>query len=188
VKKVTLSALMGLMVAGAFLAAATPSHALTAAVRVIPVKFVCGVQAPLRGVNPPAEPPVKPGNYATVINIESLSTPDPTGATATLSWNVSLAGAAGPTASQSLTLAQLQTSDITCGDIVKAVGPAGSFITGYVNIEPLNPPLAVTAVYTSQGCSLIGSPLTNLGPLCSGPVSIDVVPLGTFGAILSPTN
>jgi len=187
VKKVTMSAIMGLMVTGAFLAAATPSHALTAAVRVIPVKFVCGVQSTLAGVRPPVEPPVKPGNYATVINLESLSTPDPTGATATLSWNVSLAGAAGPTASQSLTLGLLQTSDITCGDIVKAVGPAGSFITGYVNIEPANS-VGVTAVYTSQGCSLFGSPLTNLGPLCSGPVSIDVVPLGTASALLPSSN
>lgn len=40
-------------------------------VSIYSVKFVCGLQ----GINPditvPAEPPVKPGNYATVINIHN---------------------------------------------------------------------------------------------------------------------
>src|SRR5271169_1636302 len=118
------------MVAGALLTASIPSSsAITAAIRVIPVKFVCGTQPPLFGTRPPAEPPVKPGNYATVINIESLLPPDTTpGAPPTLSWNVSLAGAAGPTALQALSLGLQQTTDITCSDIAKAAGSGGPFI------------------------------------------------------------
>src|SRR5262249_31796514 len=39
------------------------------------VKFVCGTEAPTNVIAPPAEQNVKPGNYATVINVEYLSFP-----------------------------------------------------------------------------------------------------------------
>jgi len=36
------------------------------------VKYVCGVQAALANLRLPSEPPVKPGNYATAINIHNF--------------------------------------------------------------------------------------------------------------------
>ena len=93
------------------------------------VKFVCGTQAPQSNLNAPAEPPVKPGNYATVINVEGLS--NDIGATAIVS-------PAGSASSNTISLSPLSlfvTKDITCADIAKALGaPPPSFVTGYVNI------------------------------------------------------
>jgi hypothetical protein len=37
------------------------------------VKFVCGVQNADPAISPPAGPPVRPGNYATTINIQNFS-------------------------------------------------------------------------------------------------------------------
>ena len=138
------------------------------------VKFVCGTQAPLSNLNAPAEPPVKPGNYATVINVEGLNSD--IGATAI----VSPAGSAPSSNTISLSpLSLFVTKDITCADIAKAVGaPPPSFITGYVNIiDSGSRGLSITAVYTSQGC-VFPPILTAVGikPVCSGPVDIDVVP------------
>lgn len=129
------------------------------------VKFVCGTQGPLLGLRPPAEPPVKPGNYATVINIEALTANTP------VATNVSVANGKilnGP----GFTLSLNQTQDITCADISRAVGSSAPFITGYVNIVPGSTAISVTSVYTSQGCNF--SPL--IGTICSGPTSIEVVP------------
>ena len=70
------------------------------------------------------------------------------------------------------------TKDITCADIQAAVkAPAGTFITGFVNLTAERNPISVTAVYTSQGCFFPRpSPLTNfVPPICTGPTSIDVV-------------
>src|SRR5215831_4158638 len=35
------------------------------------VKFICGDQSAIPNLRPPSEPPVKPGNYATAINIHN---------------------------------------------------------------------------------------------------------------------
>ncbi len=150
-------------------AAGSTSYAQT----VYPVKFVCGVQRPQVGTIAPAEPPVKPGNYATVINVESLVGEN------SVSVKVSVAG--GPTVDVTPTplsgLSQFTTKDITCADIAAvAKASPGSFITGFVNLTPDSTPISVTAVYTSQGCIFPTSPLTNaLPPICAGPTSIDVV-------------
>jgi len=138
------------------------------------VKFVCGTQAPQANLNAPAEPPVKPGNYATVINVEGLN--NDIGATAIVS------PAGSQPSSNTISLSPLSlfvTKDITCADIAKTVGaPPPSFITGYVNIvDTGSRGLSVTAVYTSQGCAFPPI-LTAVGlkPVCSGAVDIDVVP------------
>jgi len=130
------------------------------------VKFVCGTQAPQANLNAPAEPPVKPGNYATVINIEALSE----GAKGEVL--VSLAGAPKAFPGGGFGINQFTTTDITCADIAKAIGtPAPAFITGFVDIAFAGA-IKVTAVYTSQGCNFLGT--RSLG--CSGHTGIDVVP------------
>ena len=147
-------------------------------VNVFAVKFVCGRQGPAStDLNLPAEPPVKPGNYATKINIELLSPLSITDFGASVSWQVSIPGG-GHKSGPAFSLTQFQTVDITCAEIVHAAfpGPAvpPKFINGYVNvITSVIRTLAVTGVYTSQGCSFgdEGEP-----PTCTGPVSIEVVP------------
>jgi len=148
------------------------------------VKFVCGRQGPAStDLTLPAEPPVKPGNYATKINVELLGPGAITGSTLQRAvWNVSIASPAGDGRSTpaGISLSQLQTKDITCADIVKqasALFPAGAvlpkFINGYVNILTTSGvSLAVTGVYTSQGCFFEPGE----APICEGPVSIEVVP------------
>lgn len=159
-----------------------------AAGSVLPVKFVCGRQAPNFNLTAPAEPPVKPGNYATVINLENLTSNSDTGAgiPVAIRWNVSVPGLATPASGATITgLGQFATADITCADIASAVKTPNGFITGYVNIIPVGPSvtttpnIAVTAVYTSQGCSFpILSTLVPALPTCSGPVSTKVIPFG----------
>jgi hypothetical protein len=170
-----------------------PSHAQTATLRPLPVKFVCGRQRPDFDVTAPAEPPVKPGNYATVINIENLtSTSDGGGGTVSVTWNVSVPGRAPTSGTTIKGLGGLATTDITCADIASALSSPNGFITGYVNIEAIggsvdtNPALAVTAVYTSQGCNFpILSTLVPSLPTCTGPVSTKVVPFGGVASALA---
>jgi hypothetical protein len=132
------------------------------------VKFVCGTQAPLLGLKPPAEPPVKPGNYATVINVEGLAN------NVQVTGNVSVAN--GNTISHSgFSLSLYQTRDITCADISRAIGGSAPFITGFVNISPASS-LSVTAVYTSQGCDFSQRQTADFPPVCGGPTSVEVVP------------
>jgi hypothetical protein len=164
---------IGLLTVGNASAQSSPS--------IFAVKFVCGKQAPINSLTPPAEPPVKPGNYATKVNVELLS-PNANGG-GVFSWNVSLAGGGGPSpTSLTIPLSQLETIDVTCAGITKQLGTAAkppAFIEGYVNVIA-NPgvQLAVTGVYTSQGCTFPPGVATIavLPSVCSGPVSIDVVP------------
>jgi hypothetical protein len=149
------------------------ARAQTAAIASVPiytVKFVCGTQAPLLGLKPPAEPPVKPGNYATVINVEAIAND------VQVTGSVSVAN--GNTVSQSgFGLSLYQTRDITCADISKVVGSSAPFITGFINISPARA-LSVTAVYTSQGCNFPPRWSADFSPtpVCAGPTSIEVVP------------
>jgi hypothetical protein len=145
------------------------------------VKFVCGRQAPAStDIRLPAEPPVKPGNYATKINVELLSAVTSPATEVFVSWSVSIAGRALSSSVPDLSLTQLQTVDITCAEIVHRAFPSGGapqFINGYVNlISSPGVTLAVTGVYTSQGCSFGESGDSQGSPICSGPVSIEVVP------------
>ncbi len=69
-----------------------------------------------------------------------------------------------------------QIVNFNCADFVTALTqnsskPAGSFFTGYFNIQSTTP-ISVTAVYSSQGCTFL--PL--LPTTCNGPVTVDVVP------------
>jgi len=152
--------------AGAAALALQAVNATAAGIPIYTVKFVCGTQSPQPNLNAPAEPPVKPGNYATVINIEALSSE------AALREILSVAGASPVNMGTSPVISQFTTVDVTCADIAKAAGTSASaFITGYVNIE-FKGALQVTAVYSSQGCAF--SPL--IRPICSGQPAVDVVP------------
>jgi hypothetical protein len=144
------------------------ARAQTAPTPVYTVKFVCGTQTPLLGLRAPAEPPVKPGNYATVINVEALAND------VQVTGNVSVAN--GNTTSHSgFGLSLYQTRDITCADISKVIGASAPFITGFINISPASA-LSVTAVYTSQGCDFSRRDAADVPSVCGGPTSIEVVP------------
>jgi hypothetical protein len=157
-----IGALMAVLtVVGSARAQTTPTPIYT-------VKFVCGTQAPMFSLQPPAEPPVKPGNYATVINVEALAND------VQVTGNISVAN--GNTISHSgFSLSLYQTRDITCADISKVVGASAPFITGFINITPATT-LSVTAVYTSQGCAFSPRGKDNFPLVCAGPTSIEVVP------------
>jgi hypothetical protein len=180
VRKIVLATIVGGLFAG-LLAPRTAS----AQTSFFAVKFVCGLQRPNAGLTPPSEPPVKPGNYATKINVELLSPDASSGAPLAVSFIVSRAGAS-PTspAAQLVFTSQYQTIDITCADIVKQLPPTvaiPSFINGYVNIAQLpGATLAVTGVYTSEGYAFPQIGGRSLPPVPGAQVDIDVVPQTTI--------
>jgi len=156
------------------------------------VKFVCGLQTiASTQFKPPAEPPVKPGNYATLINIHNFHSnttgaPVPLLKKAVVSIPESQLPKSSPT-SRLLTeqLAPNQAIDVDCREIMRLLAtatppvPAGTtFITGFVEIQSVSgAPLSVTAVYTSQTC--ISTPGT---PPCAklGELDMEVVPQPAF--------
>jgi hypothetical protein len=148
------------------------------------VKFLCGFQDPVVSpqIGPQTEPPVKPGNYATAVNIHNfhafqvnickkavLAPPercfidkptigrpanDPT-------CNRLIGPVIGP-----ITLGPDDAFEVDCQDIVSLLHtlpppPLGpTFIKGFVEISvtprfglPLTNPISVTGVYTSITCS-----------------------------------
>jgi hypothetical protein len=155
------------------------------------VKFVCGTQYP-SPLRPPAEPPVKPGNYATSIDIESF------GASIGFTTIISVANGSTVNGPAFSSLSVDQTIDITCADIARAVGPTlRTFITGFVNILPTTTSssslpagalFGVTAVYSSQGCAFRPQIGISAGfTTCAGPTTVDVVPQQTNQFIV-PVN
>jgi hypothetical protein len=164
---------IALLIFGLALLAGTANAQTSSAATIYTVKFVCGTQAPNPRLVSPAEPPVKPGNYATVINIQSLAEPsDILFALGQVSVaNVTLLGTFSPIAFT----AQFQTVDVTCADIARRAGSAAApFITGFYNIRTTLP-LSVTAVYSSQGCAFPLPGIAALPPTCGGPTAVDVV-------------
>lgn len=144
------------------------------------VKFVCGLQFPNTTLVPPSEPPVKPGNYATAVNIHNFHNDQ----TVTIAKKAVIANPENQPPGeisrfQKVTLAPDQALEIDCPDIASLlanpVAPLPSFIKGFVEvISPTT--LSVTGVYTAQACDV-----TTAGQ-CSqtGPVSVDVVPEQAF--------
>jgi hypothetical protein len=149
------------------------------------VKFVCGEQ-PLSPIPlPPSGPVVRPGYYATTINIHNyhldqtasiqktavIAIPEPSPPTTVIKSQVSN--------TVFVTLPPGQAFEIDCNDIVNVLFKGTvfkvPFIEGFVELRPNSatapfPLLSVTAVYTSQQIS------TPEG----GPVSIEVVPVQPF--------
>lgn len=172
------------------------------------VKFVCGFSS--SPVGPfPSEPPVKPGNYATAINIHNFHI-----------FSVGLckkAVLAPPEACMSASppegclpiignftgvfLHADQAFEVDCSDIVSLLKPSlrgttlPPFIKGFVEIvvlpnsnlagtPPVNP-LSVTGVYTAQGC--VGNPLLGK-PNLGNPIVGECLPRGGVAEEVVPQN
>jgi hypothetical protein len=137
------------------------------------VKYLCGLQVvPSTQFPPPQEPPVKPGNYATAINIHNYHLKP----TVFQRKSVVAGGAIGKLLARQI-LAANQAVTVGCQQIVAAIPPGTTvpppFIEGFAEIvSPVQ--LSVTAVYTTQTCVNPGK--------CSelGSLSIEVVPQSAF--------
>jgi len=181
-----------------------------AAAAVYSVKFLCGFQNPV-AVSPPlgpqAEPPVKPGNYATAVNIHNFHTfpvnickkavlapPERCFKRANDQTCTSLIGPViGP-----ITLGPDDAFEVDCQDIVTLLHslpppPQGgpTFIKGFVEIAvapsadlPVTNPISVTGVYTSITCPKPFNPFTGT---CSSQVPANVSGFGA-GLEVVPEN
>jgi hypothetical protein len=142
------------------------------------VKFICGDQSANPNLPAPREPPVKPGNYATAINIHNYHL-DQTAviAKSAVIANPEDAKSLGETSpSSTIQLPPGRAFEIDCSDIVTLLGtptaPLPPFIKGFVELRGSFPLLSVTAVYTAQQAIA--------GAAQSGPISIEVVPVQPF--------
>jgi hypothetical protein len=147
------------------------------------VKFLCGLQSiQSTQFKPPAEPAVKPGNYATSINVHNYH--------ATNACLAKKAAIAGPESVdvrgqvspfRGFTLGPDDAFEIDCADIV-SLFPVGtalpSFIEGFVEIQSRTQ-LSVTGVYSTQTCNT--SPTAG-GCTSLGTLAISVVPEQFFAA------
>ena len=146
------------------------------------VKFICGDLSANPNLQLPSEPPVKPGNYATAVNIHNFHQDQK----AVILKRAVIANPENQPPGQvsrprQVTLGPGQAFEIDCSDIVTLFGPLSTplppFIKGFVELRGLPtspfPPLSVTAVYTAQATTAAGTQ--------GGPVSIEVVPVQPFG-------
>ena len=127
-------------------------------------------------------PPVKPGNYATAINIHNYHLDQTANIVKTaVIANPENAPSLGRISSpRTITLPPGRAFEIDCSDIVALFGtstpPLPVFIKGFVELRAppsgFLPLLSVTGVYTAQQAIV--------GAAQSGPVSIEVVPVQPF--------
>ena len=143
------------------------------------IKFICGVQSANPNLHAPSEPPVKPGNYATAINVHNYHLDQTAAITKTaVIANPEDAPSLGQITAhpRSISLPPGRAFEIDCSDIVTLFGtqtaPLPPFIKGFVELRGSFPLLSVTAVYTAQQTTASTAP--------SGPVSIEVVPMQPF--------
>jgi hypothetical protein len=164
------------------------------------VKFLCGLQTlGSQAFTPPKEPPVKPGNYATAVNVHNFHS-SPNGVVFCKKAVVALPERVFPRGPVSRFKADKlepnQALEVDCSDIVTlfaetpGTAPLPRFIKGFVEINsPVE--LSVTAVYTAQTCrdpqviklasdlptsaAFISKPCRNLGEL-----DLEVVPQRHF--------
>jgi hypothetical protein len=143
------------------------------------VKFICGDQSANPNLHLPSEPPVKPGNYATAVNIHNFHQNQK----AIILKRAVIANPENQppgliSQSRQVALGPGQAFEIDCSDIVTLLpAPLPPFIKGFVELRglPRNPfpTLSVTAVYTAQASAAAGAQ--------GGPVSVEVVPVQPFG-------
>jgi hypothetical protein len=146
------------------------------------VKFICGDQPANPNLHLPSEPPVKPGNYATAVNIHNFHQSQK----AIILKRAVIANPENQPPGQISPFRQValgpgQAFEIDCADIVTLFGslpaPLPPFIKGFVELrgQPPNPfpTLSVTAVYTAQAATAASTQ--------GGPVSVEVVPVQPFG-------
>jgi hypothetical protein len=147
------------------------------------VKFVCGLQSvPSSQFPPPREPTVKPGNYATAINVHNYHV-----ATSGTSFRKKAVIARPESVSPRGPISTIvgeklgpnQALSVDCNEIAKlfpSTVPLPPFIDGFVEIvSPVQ--LSVTAVYTTQTCNM---PAGSKGCASLGDLSIEVVPQTAF--------
>lgn len=146
-----------------------PAWAQTCRFCIYSVKFTCGVVHPV-DTSPPSEPPLKPGNYATAINIHNFHQ-----YTVRIQKTAVIAnpedqqrGQTSPP--QPVDLGPGQAIEIDCSDTVSLFPPPlptapppppNTFIKGFVDLrgpEAGLPSLSVTAVYTAQPTATAGEP------------------------------
>ena len=146
------------------------------------VKFICGDQSANPNLHLPSEPPVKPGNYATAVNIHNFHQDQK----AVILKRAVIANPENQppglgSRPRQVALGPGQAFEIDCSDIVTLFGPLPTplppFIKGFVELRGLPtspfPTLSVTAVYTAQATTAAGTQ--------GGPVSVEVVPVQPFG-------
>jgi hypothetical protein len=137
------------------------------------VKFVCGLQKPasMNG----SEPPVKPGNYATAINIHNYQETVPCG-TLRPALHYSLEASSLPPVfpvSQFL-VAPLSVLEVDCNSLWRLTGSKpDTFLKGMLDLG-LASELPVVAVYTAEITDRMGITGTGAG------ISIDVEYLSPF--------
>jgi len=137
------------------------------------VKFLCGLEPPPTGIKPPQEPPVKPGNYATTINVHNFGTAQVNICKKAV---VAFSELQGPqkliSPFKNFPLIPDGAFEIDCTDIASFF-PAGlpPFVEGFVEIRsPVQ--LNVQAAYTSCIPSSVAAGCTSLG--------LEVVPEPSF--------
>jgi hypothetical protein len=163
------------------IASRAPAEAQAVPPWVYSVKFVCGLQAiPSSQFPPPHEPTVKPGNYATSINVHNYHVAT-TGVTFLKKAVIALPESQprGPISTiVKEVLKPNQALSVDCNELEHLFPPPIAlppFIEGFVEIvSPVQ--LSVTAVYTTQTC------VTPSGTRCAslGDLSIEVVSQSPF--------
>ena len=135
------------------------------------IKFICGDQPPMPNLRPPSEPPVKPGNYATAINIHNFHQ-----IPVTIQKSAVIANPEAHQFGQVSTPRVIRVGPGQAFEIDSLfqpqLAPLPPFIKGFVELRGSFPTLSVTAVYTAQA--------TTAGTAPSAPVSIEVVPVQPF--------
>ena len=143
------------------------------------VKFVCGFEPPPTGIHFPQEPPVKPGNYTTAVNVHNFSP-----SSICLAKKAVLAF---PESSGQQLIGRFQpfklpsdgAFEIDCSDIVSLlrVPPSSlpSFIKGFVELQSRTQ-LNVQAVYTACNPSAPGQ------AGCASGIALEVVPEPSFNS------
>jgi hypothetical protein len=154
--------------------AQTPEASITLPARFsYAAKFVCGFEPPTTATTPPAEPPVKTGNYATVINLHN-----PWATTVTILKKVAIAAPErfpntrliDPTKRFQDTLTSDHGMSIDCTEIVNLLtlngtAPTTSFIEGWVVIDSFFP---TTPTPTAAQLDVIEVTTTSNGPSAAG--------------------
>jgi hypothetical protein len=140
------------------------------------VKFLCGLEPAPTNLKPPQEPPVKPGNYATAINVHNFGL-----TTQCMAKKVTVAF---PEFQPTQLISQFRvvklppdgSFEIDCTDIASFFpGGLPSFVEGFVEIQS-SAQLNVQAAYTSCLPSSTAAGCASLGGL-------EVVPEPFFSAI-----
>jgi hypothetical protein len=151
-------------------------------------KFVCGLQSVQSSqFTPPAEPPVKPGNYATTINVHNFHP-----LLACIAKKVVISHPESEDVNGEISpfrrfeLGPDGAVEIDCSDVASFFPNVklGPFIEGFVEIQSRFQ-LNVTGVYTSQTC--VASPTTGAGCASLGQLGIAVSPAQGFIAAKTST-